>query len=89
MGQETFQAPNGAGVPGLVDLGRLLGVTERIVRDEETDEDLQLIFAPGSSLGGARPKASVIDQHGRLAIAKFPNETTTTRSSAGKPSHST
>ena len=34
-----------------------------------------IIFAPGSSLGGARPKASVIDQHGRLSIAKFPKET--------------
>ncbi len=44
-------------------------------RDEETDEDLRLIFAPGSSLGGARPKASVVDQHGRLSIAKFPKET--------------
>ncbi|KQV37691.1 hypothetical protein ASC96_25785 [Rhizobium sp. Root1204] len=30
---------------------------------------------PGSSLGGARPKASVIDQHGHLSIAKFPKET--------------
>jgi serine/threonine-protein kinase HipA len=45
------------------------------LRDEETDEDLQMIFAPGSSLGGARPKASVTDQYGRLAIAKFPKET--------------
>jgi serine/threonine-protein kinase HipA len=45
------------------------------LRDEETDEDLQLIFAPGSSLGGARPKASIIDQHGQLSIAKFPKET--------------
>ena len=53
----------------------MLQITERILRDEETYEDLQLIFAPGSSLGGARPKASVIDQHGRLAIAKFPKET--------------
>jgi serine/threonine-protein kinase HipA len=61
-------------VPGLIELGRLLQVTERILRDEETDEDLQMIFAPGSSLGGARPKASVIDQHGQLAIAKFPKE---------------
>jgi len=33
---------------------------------------LALIFAPGSSLGGARPKASVLDVHGHLAIAKFP-----------------
>ncbi len=75
IGGEVFQAPIRDGVPALVELGRLLGITERIFRDEETDEDLQLIFAPGSSLGGARPKASVIDQHGRLSIAKFPKET--------------
>lgn len=71
----AFLAPRLSGVPALVELGRLLQITERLLRDEETDEDLQMIFAPGSSLGGARPKASVIDQHGRLAIAKFPKET--------------
>lgn len=74
-GDEMFQAPMRAGVPALIELGRLLQITERILRDEETDEDLQLILAPGSSLGGARPKASVIDQHGHLSIAKFPKET--------------
>lgn len=74
-GNPVFQAPPRAGVPALVELGRLLQITERILRDEETDDDLQLIFAPGSSLGGARPKASVVDQHGHLAIAKFPKET--------------
>lgn len=74
-GEKAFQAPLRAGVPALFELGRLLAVTERVLRDEETDDDLELIFAPGSSLGGARPKASVIDQHGRLAIAKFPKET--------------
>jgi serine/threonine-protein kinase HipA len=75
VGGGDFLAPRGSGVPSLVVLGRLLTATERILRDEETDEDLAMIFAPGSSLGGARPKASVIDQHGRLAIAKFPKET--------------
>jgi serine/threonine-protein kinase HipA len=74
-GEEIFQAARQEGVPGMLALGRLLQVTERILRDEETEEDLQLIFAPGSSLGGARPKASVIDQHNRLSIAKFPKET--------------
>jgi serine/threonine-protein kinase HipA len=74
-GNPVFQAPPRAGVPALIELGRLLQITERILRDEETDDDLQLIFAPGSSLGGARPKASVVDQHGHLAIAKFPKET--------------
>lgn len=75
VGEDIFQAPTRDGVPALIELGRLLHVTERILRDEETDEDLQLIFAPGSSLGGARPKASVIDRHGQLSIAKFPKET--------------
>jgi len=74
-GDDVFLAPARDGVPALIELGRLLHVTERILRDEETEEDLQLIFAPGSSLGGARPKASVIDQHGHLSIAKFPKET--------------
>lgn len=75
VGESDFQAAIGTGVPALVDLGNLLHITERILRDEETDDDLRLIFASGSSLGGARPKASVIDQHGHLSIAKFPKET--------------
>lgn len=74
-GGEAFLSERGQGVPGALELGRLLRITERIGRDEESEEDLQMIFAPGSSLGGARPKASVIDQHGRLSIAKFPKET--------------
>lgn len=34
---------------------------------------LLLLVAPGSSLGGARPKASVLDAQGRLWMAKFPS----------------
>ncbi len=74
VGEEDFLARPRTGVPALVELGRLLQSTDRILRNEETDEDLQMVFAPGSSLGGARPKASVIDQRGRLSIAKFPKE---------------
>ena len=59
----------------MVHLQRLLEATERTLRDEESDEDLRLILAPGSSLGGARPKASVVDRDGSLALAKFPKET--------------
>lgn len=72
-GEREFLSSSPA-VPRLIELGRLLHATEQILRDEYTDEDLQLVLAPGSSLGGARPKASVIDQHGSLAIAKFPKE---------------
>lgn len=35
---------------------------------------LRLLVAPGRSLGGARPKASVVDDAGKLWIAKFPSE---------------
>ena len=71
---DDFQKPTAEGVPGFIKLGRLLESSQRIEQNNETDEDLSIIFAPGSSLGGARPKASVVDAHGRLAIAKFPKE---------------
>jgi serine/threonine-protein kinase HipA len=43
--------------------------------DEDSQEEkwLQLLIAPGSSIGGARPKASVQAQDGSLWIAKFPS----------------
>jgi serine/threonine-protein kinase HipA len=59
-------------IPPLVDLPRLLQATDRVLDDRETDDDLRLLLAPGSSLGGARPKASVRLGDHRLAIAKFP-----------------
>jgi len=34
---------------------------------------LRMLIAPGGSLGGARPKASVVDPAGHLWIAKFPS----------------
>jgi serine/threonine-protein kinase HipA len=41
--------------------------------DEESLKWLTLLIAPGASLGGARPKASVKDPEGNLWIAKFPS----------------
>jgi serine/threonine-protein kinase HipA len=55
---------------------------ERASRALEDDPDnvalegqdwLRMLIAPGGSLGGARPKASVADDNGRLYIAKFPS----------------
>ena len=50
----------------------------RLEEDEGKDgaDDLKwinMLIAPGSSLGGARPKASVVDEKGHLWIAKFPS----------------
>lgn len=52
---------------------------EMAVNHIETDEDkdvnkwLVMLLAPGSSLGGARPKANVRDADDHLWIAKFPS----------------
>ncbi|HZL49515.1 MAG TPA: type II toxin-antitoxin system HipA family toxin [Terracidiphilus sp.] len=59
--------------PPLIELPALLAASEHVYDEVETAADLRLLLAPGSSLGGARPKASVRDRDGELAIAKFPH----------------
>jgi serine/threonine-protein kinase HipA len=70
----NFLANNTIFIPPLIELPKLLSATERLINEQDTDEDLRLLLAPGSSLGGARPKASIIDKEGSLAIAKFPHQ---------------
>ena len=62
-------------VPPLVSLARLLSASEHVINEDDSEEELRLLLAPGSSLGGARPKASVLDADGSLALAKFPSPT--------------
>jgi serine/threonine-protein kinase HipA len=71
-GTKTFLASSSPGIPPMVYLSKLLAASDRIIADQESDDDLQLLAAPGSSLGGARPKAAVTDAEGNLHIAKFP-----------------
>lgn len=61
-------------IPPLVYLPKLLTATQHYLNDAENAEELKLLLAPGSSLGGSRPKASILDQDGQLAIVKFPRE---------------
>lgn len=42
--------------------------------NKEVKKWLSVLLAPGSSLGGARPKANIIDEKGNLWIAKFPSK---------------
>ena len=46
---------------------------DNIVDDPEYYKWLSMLIAPGSSLGGARPKASILNKDGSLWIAKFPS----------------
>ena len=73
-GGPFLRESSGTRVPPLIELPRLLAATEHVEDDHETAEDIKLLLAPGSSLGGARPKASIRDRDGMLAIAKFPHK---------------
>lgn len=67
----------GLAAPPLTNLRKLEAASLRLEEDMLPDEDvlkwINLLIAPGASLGGARPKASVIDGEGQLWIAKFPS----------------
>ena len=73
-GGPFLTADDATPIPPLIELPRLLSAAEHVVGESDSDEDLRLLLAPGSSLGGARPKASVRDRDGQLAIAKFPHK---------------
>jgi serine/threonine-protein kinase HipA len=69
---------DGSAAPPFVRLRELEAASRAIEEDRQNvdpaaDEWLRLLLAPGASLGGARPKATVADVDGRLWIAKFPS----------------
>ncbi|MGV8139942.1 MAG: type II toxin-antitoxin system HipA family toxin [Mangrovibacterium sp.] len=64
-------------VPPWTSIRELQHSAELIESDINTTEIkkwLAMLMAPGSSLGGARPKANVLDMDGHLWIAKFPSK---------------
>ena len=50
---------------------------EHDTENEAINKWLKLLIAPGSSLGGARPKANILDENNELWIAKFPSKNDT------------
>lgn len=65
------------------------GELQEAVAQFENDNDnetvkkwLNVLIAPGSSLGGARPKANILDHENNLWIAKFPSKSDTTDKAA-------
>lgn len=68
-----YLAVEESGVPVLTDLPTLLDIADRAESDTADYNELSRLVHAGSSLGGARPKAHVMDTDGRIAIAKFPS----------------
>jgi len=79
-----FLAATSGKLPPLVRLNALLHATNAIHGDTETAQDLRFLLGAGSPLGGARPKAAVSLDDGRLAIAKFPKPDDTRDIAAGE-----
>lgn len=68
----------GVAAPPFVRLRELEAASLALERDVDNtatavDDWLRMLIAPGGSLGGARPKASVVDPNDQLWIAKFPS----------------
>lgn len=59
--------------PPLVEMQRVYDASRAVEKGEETAEDLKYLQGKGTSLGGMRPKCTVIDDNGSLAIGKFPS----------------
>jgi serine/threonine-protein kinase HipA len=52
-------------------------IFENDIDSEDVNRYLSVLITPGSSLGGARPKANILDADKSLWIAKFPSKTDT------------
>lgn len=65
-------------IPPLTELRQLVLASQEVEKSEENDvlpekKWIAQLILPGTSLGGARPKAGVLDDSGNLCIAKFPS----------------
>lgn len=59
--------------PPLVELAQLMSATRAVETNTESMADLEYLRGRGTSLGGLRPKCSILDNDGSLAIGKFPS----------------
>lgn len=63
----------GRGTPPLLELAQLMAATRAVEMNKETEADLRYLRGGGTSLGGMRPKCTIVDEDGHLAIGKFPS----------------
>ncbi len=59
--------------PPLVELGHIFQASRAVERGQESAEDLRYLQGKGTSLGGMRPKCTMVDEDGWLSIGKFPS----------------
>lgn len=72
----SFRRPRDDGsraAPPLIELDLLLSSSRAVELNTETEADLAYLRGRGTSLQGVRPKCTVVDDDGGLAIGKFPS----------------
>ena len=69
------QSKDSRTAPPLIELEMLLAASQRVEANTESAADLTYLLGRGTSLGGLRPKCTVIDDNGHLSIGKFPSVT--------------
>ncbi|NJS35779.1 MAG: type II toxin-antitoxin system HipA family toxin [Brachymonas sp.] len=65
--------PGQRSTPPFIELERLYAASRAVETDQETAQDLAYLLGRGTSLGGMRPKCTILDEDGHLAIGKFPS----------------
>lgn len=60
-------------IPPLLELEKMMTASRAVELSKETAEDLKYLQGKGTSLGGMRPKCTLLDQDGTLALGKFPS----------------
>lgn len=75
---EFINTTNSLRIPPLTDLRELIAASKEIEKSENTNnlpekKWITQLVQPGSSLGGARPKANVVDTDKNVYVAKFPS----------------
>ena len=59
--------------PQLVELDKIYAAARAVEQNTETEADLSYLQGKATSLGGLRPKCTVLDADGTLALGKFPS----------------
>lgn len=59
--------------PPLIELEKMVAASRAVENGTDTAEDLKYLQGKGTSLGGMRPKCTVLDENEHLAIGKFPS----------------
>ena len=59
--------------PQLIELDKIYAAARAVEQGTETEADLKFLQGKATSLGGLRPKCTVLDADGALALGKFPS----------------